>query len=116
MNPNFFSAFSETTELARLEFATRDVAFDDRVRLQLAPTSKGVLVESVVPSGWAALSGLRGDDLILQVDGKPVATVAELKAAREAAAGSGREWWVLLVERRGQTLFVELKLKPSAKK
>jgi serine protease Do len=99
-----------------LEFAARDVAFDDRVRLQLAPASKGVLVESVVPSGWAALSGLHGDDLILQVDGKPVATMAELKAAREAAAASGREWWVLLVERRGQTLFVELKLKPTAKK
>jgi serine protease Do len=95
-----------------LEFAAREPAFDDRVRLQLPAGIQGVLVESVVPSGWAALAGLRGDDLILQADGTPVTTVAALKTAREAAVQAGREWWVLLVHRRGRTLFVELKRQP----
>lgn len=102
-------AFWEDVEL---EFAAREPAFDDRVRLQLPAGIQGVLVESVVPSGWAALAGLRGDDLILQADGMPVTTVAALKAAREAAVQAGREWWVLLVHRRGRTLFVELKRQP----
>lgn len=97
-----------------LEFSVRDAAFDDRVRLQLPPDAQGVLVESVVPSGWAALAGLRGDDLIIQAGGKSVTSVTELKAARDAVP-AGREWWVLLVHRRGQTLFVEFKLKPAAK-
>jgi len=98
-----------------LEFAVREVAFDDRVRLQLSPEAKGILVESVVPSGWAALAGLRGDDLIMQAGGSAVASVADLKTAREAAGKTGREWWVLLVQRRSQTRFIELKLKPTAK-
>lgn len=98
-----------------LEFAVRDVAFDDWVRLQLPSDAKGVLVESVVASGWAALAGLRGDDLIMQAEGTVVTLVADFKAARETARQSGREWWVLLVQRRGQTQFIELKLKPTAK-
>lgn len=98
-----------------LEFAVREVSFDDRVRLQLAPTERGVLVESVVPAGWAALAGLRGDDLVMRADGTPVTTIGELEAARVAALATGRGWWVLLVARRGQTLFVELKLQPAKK-
>ncbi|MEJ1973893.1 MAG: PDZ domain-containing protein [Lacunisphaera sp.] len=98
-----------------LEFAVRDVAFEDRVRLQFAPEAKGVLVESVLPSGWAALAGLRGDDLVLKAGDTPVTTVAELKAAREVAGKSPAVWWPLLVYRRGETVFIELKLKPTTK-
>jgi S1-C subfamily serine protease len=100
-------------EDAHLEFAVRDMSFDDRVRLQLAPNAGGVLVESAVQAGWANLAGLRGDDLVLQADGKTVANVAELRQAREEAVRQKHEWWVLLVQRRGQTLFVEINLKPA---
>lgn len=96
----------------QLEFAVHDLAFDDRVRLQLEPAASDVLVERVDLAGWAYLAGLRADDLILEAGGKRVASVAELKSAREEAAKSGRDWWVLLVQRRGQTLFVEINLKP----
>jgi serine protease Do len=95
-----------------LEFSAHDLAFDDRVRLQLPPEEKGVLVESAVPAGWAALAGLRSDDVIVAADEKPIETLAQLKAARENATRAGQEWWVLLVKRRGQTLFVEINLKP----
>src|ERR1019366_1152968 len=100
-------------EDAHLEFAVRDVSFDDRVRLQLAPNAGGVLVESAVQAGWANLAGFGGDDLVLQADGKTVANVAELRQAREEAVRHKHEWWVLLVQRRGQTLFVEINLKPA---
>jgi serine protease Do len=99
-----------------LEFSAHDVAFDDRVRLQLPAGLRGVLVESAVPAGWAALAGLRGDDVILEAGGVPVAAVAELEAARRKAAKEPAGWWVLLVHRRGQTLLVEISLKPAKTK
>ena len=97
----------------QLEFTAREIAFDDRVRLQLSPSTTGVMVESAVPAGWAALGGLRSDDVIQKAGDTPIASVEDLKRAREAATGSGKAWWVLLVRRRGQTLFVEINLKPA---
>jgi serine protease Do len=104
------------TQDLQLEFTARDIAFDDRVRLQLPTTTKGVFVESAVPAGWAALGGLRADDVIEMAGDTPVTTVAELTRAREQATASEKAWWVLLVRRRGQTLFVEINLKPAKSK
>jgi serine protease Do len=95
-----------------LEFSARDIAFDDRVKLQLGVGAKGALVESAVPAGWAALAGLRADDVIEQANGAAVSSLDDLKRAREALASSGKSWLVLLVRRRGQTQFVEINLKP----
>jgi serine protease Do len=94
----------------RLEFEARDLAFDDRTRLQLAPTVSGVLVSATTPAGWAELAGLRGDDLVIAANGVPVASVDELHQSRGEAVKSGKHWWVLQVERRQQTLFVEIDL------
>lgn len=100
----------------QLEFSAREIAFDDRVRLQIPVDSKGVLVESAVPAGWAALAGLRSDDVIEMAGGAPVTKLDELKQAREAAVASGSNWWVLMVRRQGHTLFVEITLKPTKTK
>ena len=99
-----------------LEFAARDIAFDDRVRLQLPTDLKGVMVESAVPAGWAALGGLRADDVIERAGDAPVTNVGELKQSRTSAVAGGKAWWVLLVRRRGQTLFVEINLKAATAK
>ena len=95
---------------AQLEFSAREIAFDDRVRLQLPIDTRGVLVESAVPAGWASLAGLRSDDVIELAGGVRINNLEELKQARADAAE--KDWWVLLVRRRGQTLFVEINLKP----
>jgi serine protease Do len=95
-----------------LEFWAREIAFDDRVRLQLPADTKGVLVESATQAGWASLAGLRADDVVLSANQQPVSSLDELKAARGQAVQEGKSWWVLLVRRRGQTLFVEINLKP----
>jgi serine protease Do len=100
----------------QLEFTARDIAFDDRVRLQLPVTATGVMVESAVPAGWAALGGLRADDVIERAGDAPVATVGDLTRALEEALAQGKAWWVLLVRRRGQTLFVEMNLKSAKSK
>ncbi len=96
----------------QLEFAVRDLAFDDRVDLQLDPSAQGVLVESADLAGWASLAGLRAQDLILKAGGEPVTAVESLRRARQEALRAGLDWWVLLIQRRGQTLFVEINLKP----
>ena len=100
----------------QLEFSARDIAFDDRVRLQIATDAKGAIVESAVPAGWAALAGLRADDLIEMAGGARIASLDDLKRSREESVTSGKNWWVLLVRRRGQTLFVEINLKPTKSK
>jgi serine protease Do len=94
----------------KLEFEVRDLAFDDRTRLQLAPEAKGVLVSDTTPAGWAELAGLRGDDLVIAADGQPISNADELRVSRAKAVKSGARWWVLQVERRGQTLFIEINL------
>ncbi len=96
----------------QLEFAARDLAFEDRVRLQLDPDARGVLVENAVLAGWAALAGLQSDDVVIRARGRPVASLAELRQARDDAAKAGDSWLVLEVLRHSRTLFVEINLKP----
>jgi serine protease Do len=100
----------------QLEFSAREIAFDDRVRLQIATDAKGAIVESAIPAGWAALAGLRADDVIEMAGGAPITNLEDLKRAREESVRGGKAWWVLLVRRRGQTLFVEINLKPAQSK
>ena len=102
-------------ELA-LEFVARELAFDDRVRLQIATDAQGAIVESAIPAGWSALAGLRADDIIELADGARITNLADLKRASEQAIAAKKAWWVLLVRRRGQTLFVEINLKPTHSK
>jgi len=97
----------------QLEFSAHELAFDDRVRLQLAPAATGVLVDSAASAGWAGLAGLRGDDLVQTAGGVAVKTVEELHRLRDEAVHSGKAWWVLQVQRRGQNLFIEINLKPT---
>jgi serine protease Do len=94
----------------KLEFEVRNLSFDDRTRLQLAPSETGVLVSTTTQAGWAELADLHGDDLILTAGGIPVTNVEELRHARAEAVKAGKRWWVLKVERRGQTLFIEINL------
>jgi serine protease Do len=97
----------------QLEFSSREIAFDDRVRLQLPTDLQGIIVESAAPAGWASLAGLRADDVIERAERTRVTKLDELKASRAEAVQAGKDWWVLLVRRRGQTLFVEINLKPT---
>jgi serine protease Do len=80
--------------------------------LQLGLAAQGVLVESVERAGWADLGGLKADDLIKAVGETEVGTLDEYRRARDAVVASDRRWLVLLVQRGGQTVFVEINLKP----
>jgi serine protease Do len=67
--------------------------------------SKGVVITNVTPGTPAARAGLRPGDVLLEVNRKPVTNVRELADAYGKAKGSV----LLLINRRGSTVFVVLK-------
>jgi serine protease Do len=90
------------------EFRVRDVAEMDRTQLALPPGDRGVLVEAVREGGWAALAHLGDGDVILAVDGDPVADVAAMRAKMERVAAAKPASVVLHVRREIRTFFVEM--------
>ncbi len=70
-----------------------------------AEVQKGVVVQRLKPGSPAAAAGLRPGDVLLEVNRKPVNTVAEFEAAYKGAG----EKLLLLVHRKGATVFVVVK-------
>lgn len=95
-----------------LELAVRELAFEDRKRLQLPPDHTGLIVQNLIAAGWAALAGLENDDILLEADGRPLDGPTAYRAARDAVLGNGADHWRLKVERGARTFFVEIDLKP----
>jgi Do/DeqQ family serine protease len=73
--------------------------------------TQGLIVQEVSPDSRAADAGIQPGDIIQQVNGKPVTTVEELRAA--VRANSDRPT-LLLLNRRGANQFVTVK-DPEAK-
>jgi serine protease Do len=67
---------------------------------------EGVIVSDLDPNGAAAASGLRVDDVILQIDGQAVTTPADVKAALTKA---GSRPALVLVARSNAQVFLTLK-------
>jgi Do/DeqQ family serine protease len=74
--------------------------------LQLQSGAQGVVVAEVDPAGPAADAGLQRGDVIVQVNRQPVRTGAGLN---EAVGRSGTRPVLLLVNRRGTTVFLTVR-------
>jgi serine protease Do len=87
-------------------------AFDEATRRRLnAPTDlKGVLVEGVEQSSDAGQKGLRRGDVIVQANGRPVGSAADVASAVEVAKKAGRSNVLLGVFRNGRTTFLPIKV------
>jgi serine protease Do len=79
---------------------TRDL----REQLQTPEGTQGVVITDVDPDSAASAAGLQQGDIILQVNRKPVVSVAEFNAA--VKAGAARESTLLLIRRGQGSLFV----------
>jgi serine protease Do len=90
------------------EFRVRDLAPADRTLSDLPDSKQGVLVEAVREGGWAALSHLADGDIILAIDGDPVADVAAVQRTMERIARDKPSSVVMKVRRGIRTFFVEL--------
>jgi regulator of sigma E protease len=80
--------------------------------LGLAPVAR---IGTVLPDGAAASSGLKADDLVLRIDGKPVDDAIAVRAAIEASGASGKpramSWDV---DRAGHTLTIPVTARMDA--
>ncbi len=70
--------------------------------LGLPPSTQGVVVDEVDPTGPASDSGLQRGDVIESVNGQPVHNPQELASA---FASAGKESALLLVNRQGRTFY-----------
>ncbi|HWY78531.1 MAG TPA: PDZ domain-containing protein [Verrucomicrobiae bacterium] len=89
------------------EFTARDVSFFDAADEQWNPEQSGALVEEVKAGSWAELGSLYAGDLILEVDGQPVANVESLRKDMEQIAASRKKTVVLKVLRGIHTSYLE---------
>ncbi|MHC8510093.1 MAG: DegQ family serine endoprotease [Rhodospirillales bacterium] len=87
-------------------------ALNPRVRdsLDLADDAEGVAVLEASEDGTAAEKGVRPGDLILEVSQKKVSTPAEVAALVTAAKDAGRRSVLLLVEGRGGSRFIAVRI------
>jgi len=90
------------------EFRVRDLATADRMTPDLGDIQQGVLVEAVREGGWAALSHLADGDVIVAIDGDPVADVATVQQKMARVARDKPPSVVLKVRRGIRTFFVEM--------
>jgi serine protease Do len=81
-----------------------------RQQLGIPETVDGVVVMDVAAEGPAAEQGLRPGDVIEQVGSEPVTTPAEVATLAKAARSENRNAVLLLVNRRGDSMFVALKV------
>jgi serine protease Do len=97
---------------------SKEVAGTPHLGLQLAPAAdvqgsgdKGVVVTAVNPDGPAAEHGFRTGDVILNVGGKSVSSVGDVRSALSEAKGSGKHSVLMQVKTADATHFVAVPLK-----
>ena len=106
------NTFAALPELPRSSFLGVQVApIDDeaRARLRLG-NNNGALVAGLVPGGSGEAAGLRPDDVVVAVDGQPIADPGQLVAriAPRRAGDRVKIGWI----RDGETRTVEVVMKP----
>jgi len=112
---------SSTEELSKLEQGPDSVPETtelDQLGLKLAPAgtegvTDGVAIADVDSSSDAALKGLKAGDVILEVQGEQVKSVADVLAGVKKARDLGRKAVLLHVRSGDQKRFVALQLKKS---
>lgn len=90
------------------EFTARAMSFADCSERKLENRTTGILIDQVEPAGWAALGGLRVDDVLLQVDGQEISDIDALEQTLAKAKTSKARQLVFLVRRGVRTRYLEL--------
>jgi len=88
----------------------RDLTYEVRRGLKLSREATGAVIARVEPGMPAAVARLRTYDVILRLDGEPVASAHALADALDAASASARGVVKLQVLRFDKTRFVDLQI------
>ena len=75
-------------------------------QLGLASDSEGLVVTDIDPAGAAAEAGIARGDVVLEINRKPVNSV---DAVQSALDGAGDRPALMLISRRGQTIYLTVK-------
>lgn len=90
-------------------FIVREIAYLDKQKATFTPEDNPrVLVDAVTPGSWAGLARLAVGDLIISIDGGPIASVADVQAALKKAADSKARYVEMKVRRKTLTAFLEI--------
>lgn len=92
----------------RFEFAVRELTFMDRVERRWPQGQRGLLVVEATMGGQANVAGLRIDDLLLSINGQPVATAADFERIMAEIKERKPKVVQLFVRRGHRTHFVFL--------
>jgi serine protease Do len=90
------------------EFTARDLTYQDRNGHQLPAALHGVIITKVENGGWASLGGLRADDIVLELDGKPIRSIDELKPILAQIRKEKPRRTVFLIRRGIHSRFCEI--------
>lgn len=82
----------------------------ERQQLNLPESAEGAVITDLRPDGPAAAQGLRVGDVITRIDGTKVAGPSAVEVRLAKATEENRKVVLLLLNRRGDEIFVGLKL------
>ncbi len=89
------------------EFTARNLSFFDTAEKQWDKDQQGALIEEVKPGSWAELANLYAGDLVVEVDGQPVANVDALRQAMDKIAAAKKLAVVMKVKRGIHSAYLE---------
>ncbi|MBK9438856.1 MAG: PDZ domain-containing protein [Chloracidobacterium sp.] len=69
-------------------------------------SNDGLVVADIDPNGPAATAGISRGDVILEINKRPISSVADVKTVIDASAGKPI---LLLITRRGQTIYLTIR-------
>lgn len=90
------------------EFSLREISFADRVNARLSDNHAGIIVDNVEPAGWAALSGLRQGDFLLEIEKQPIKSIEQYKEMIEKQINAQKEKIIFFVRRGIHTMYLEV--------
>jgi len=91
----------------KLGVAVEPLTEDMSSQLGLPASTRGLVVNSVDPSGAAAEAGIQPGDVIVQINRLPVHSTSDVSAA---LAKSSDRPALLQINRKGQTVFVPVRV------
>jgi len=103
------ASLAEDYEDEEFGMTVREITIDVQQALNLDPGSEGVVVERTEEAGWADVSGLFPQDLIVSINGKKVRTVAEFRTSLAGIKSRQESEAIFFVMRPPDTLFVRVK-------
>ncbi len=99
---------NEASSNGKLGLSLQPLSAEINKELELPTGTKGVVVTDVDPDGAAAEKDIQKGDVILKINGQSVESLSDVQSTLEK---SGDKSILLLISRKGQTVFITVKPK-----